>query len=476
MEVKPVHIRHCLLFDFDLAVSATQAHRHLRQTEGRDDPSLNTCHDWYNRFRSGERILEVRPMSGRPSEVDLDALLRLSLVEADPRATRRSLAATLLCSNAAIDNHLHSIGKTHAKRYKISFLEKEDLVELPRKSAAVDDRRMITSSRKCSRTHSTVLSPIQSLFCVNDIWGLSWPPTVFCASGYRILGEAFSIEASTFLIFFDDPIMQRGSSMPLIRATVKVLFLLDLLSIIVCGAVGGHCSTDWQSVEKQLDNEAGRGAFKCLLQPETHCGLNCQGIFMNQTFSLVIEADGCLHPPGISINVTIPSIRLISYKQTYQESSRQPIPYAYYSSKKQAIPCDDEVRRCNVTELFKCLQYETCIPLSKDGSEGECKCLLPYTVNEKGECAVVPTKPLPTTTSPLPPSAPTTPGSSTSSTNSGGILAGVFVPLLLLVLGACAFTLYRKGFCPRLRAPAGAMTLVEDPMRRGDDDDVPPVT
>jgi len=39
----------------------------------------------------------------------LDALR--SLVEADPRATTRSLAATLHCSNAAIDNHIHSIGK-----------------------------------------------------------------------------------------------------------------------------------------------------------------------------------------------------------------------------------------------------------------------------------------------------------------------------------------------------------------------------
>ena len=109
MEEKRVHIRHCLLFDFDLGVSATEAHRHLCQTEGRDAPSLNTCHYWYQPFRSGDRSLEDRPRSGRPSEVDLDAML--SLVEADPKATTRSLAATLHCSNAAINNHLHSIGK-----------------------------------------------------------------------------------------------------------------------------------------------------------------------------------------------------------------------------------------------------------------------------------------------------------------------------------------------------------------------------
>ncbi|CAG0882562.1 unnamed protein product [Darwinula stevensoni] len=109
MEEKRVHIRHCLLFDFDLGVCATQAHRHLCQTEGRDAPSLNTCHYWYNRFRSGDRSLEDRPRSRRPSEVDLDALR--SLVEADPRATTRSLATTLHCSNTAIDNHLHSIAR-----------------------------------------------------------------------------------------------------------------------------------------------------------------------------------------------------------------------------------------------------------------------------------------------------------------------------------------------------------------------------
>ncbi|CAG0896367.1 unnamed protein product [Darwinula stevensoni] len=61
MEEKRVHIRHCLLFDFDLGISATQAPRHLCQTEGRDAPSFNTCHYWYSRFRSGDRSLEDRP-------------------------------------------------------------------------------------------------------------------------------------------------------------------------------------------------------------------------------------------------------------------------------------------------------------------------------------------------------------------------------------------------------------------------------
>ncbi|CAG0896742.1 unnamed protein product [Darwinula stevensoni] len=71
MEEKRVHIRHCLLFDFDLGISATQAPRHLCQTEGRDAPSLNTCHYWYSRFRSGDRSLEDRPSGVLRTRSDL---------------------------------------------------------------------------------------------------------------------------------------------------------------------------------------------------------------------------------------------------------------------------------------------------------------------------------------------------------------------------------------------------------------------
>lgn len=109
MEEKRVHIRHCLLFEFDLGVSATEAHRHLCQTEGSDAPSVNTCHFWYQRFRAGDRSLADEPRSGRPSDVNLD-LLR-SLVEDDPRQTTRGLAAILHCSHTAVANALHSIGK-----------------------------------------------------------------------------------------------------------------------------------------------------------------------------------------------------------------------------------------------------------------------------------------------------------------------------------------------------------------------------
>jgi [histone H3]-lysine36 N-dimethyltransferase SETMAR len=112
MEEKRIHIRHCLLFEFDLGAGAPSSESlspPICQTEGPDGPSLRTCQNWYQRFRSDDRSLEDQPRSGRPLEVDLDRLR--DLIETDPRETTRNLAAVLNCSHTTIANSLHSIGK-----------------------------------------------------------------------------------------------------------------------------------------------------------------------------------------------------------------------------------------------------------------------------------------------------------------------------------------------------------------------------
>ncbi|CAF1688347.1 unnamed protein product, partial [Adineta ricciae] len=65
---------------------------------------------WFNRFKNGNLELDDLPRSGRPIEVDMDALKQL--IEEDPRLTTRCLAERLGCVHATVETHLKELGKT----------------------------------------------------------------------------------------------------------------------------------------------------------------------------------------------------------------------------------------------------------------------------------------------------------------------------------------------------------------------------
>lgn len=102
-------IRSCLLYEFKLHHSATQAAGNIRAAFGVDSVTDRTAQLWFQRFRSGDESLEDRPRSGRPSVVNEDALR--AMMEADPRQTCSELASQLGCEESTIRIHLHAIGK-----------------------------------------------------------------------------------------------------------------------------------------------------------------------------------------------------------------------------------------------------------------------------------------------------------------------------------------------------------------------------
>lgn len=107
--VSQIHLRHCILYEYQLAHTAAEATRNLCQALGAEAVSETTTRKWFTRFREGHFDLTDLPRSGRPTECDENLLL--SLIESNPRQTTRDLAATLVWSQDTVQRHLHTLGK-----------------------------------------------------------------------------------------------------------------------------------------------------------------------------------------------------------------------------------------------------------------------------------------------------------------------------------------------------------------------------
>ena len=105
----PTHIRHRILYEFQLGNSASAAARNICAALGDDAVADRTCRDWFKRFREGDISLEDRPRPGRPMESDIERLK--VLIEDNPRLTTRELSTMLGCNQSTIDRHLHEMGK-----------------------------------------------------------------------------------------------------------------------------------------------------------------------------------------------------------------------------------------------------------------------------------------------------------------------------------------------------------------------------
>jgi len=106
---KSAHLRHVLLYEFNLGKNAAQAARNINSVYGKGFISESTAQRWYSRFRSNDFSLEDATRSGRPSDFDEDKLS--SLIDQNGYQTVAELAEHMECDPATVSRHLKSMGK-----------------------------------------------------------------------------------------------------------------------------------------------------------------------------------------------------------------------------------------------------------------------------------------------------------------------------------------------------------------------------
>ena len=99
-----VLLRHC----WKKGQSARAAAKEICDVEGEGAMSKSTAASWFKRFQDGDMSVEDRPHTGRPSELDDEALFQA--VQEEPEASVRSLSDALDYHNSTIDRHLQRLG------------------------------------------------------------------------------------------------------------------------------------------------------------------------------------------------------------------------------------------------------------------------------------------------------------------------------------------------------------------------------
>ncbi|XP_035232950.1 histone-lysine N-methyltransferase SETMAR-like [Stegodyphus dumicola] len=91
MEVSKVLVQSCLLYDFNVGLSAAESSRQVCQAFGDDGVNKQTTRQWFQKFRSGDMSFSDAPRSGWPQALNDEALK--AAIENDSSQTCGELVA-----------------------------------------------------------------------------------------------------------------------------------------------------------------------------------------------------------------------------------------------------------------------------------------------------------------------------------------------------------------------------------------------
>ncbi|GFS90743.1 histone-lysine N-methyltransferase SETMAR [Trichonephila clavipes] len=110
MSVNKVHLRHCILYEFQREINASVACKNLCVVFEKDIGNVRalSCQRWFSKFRAGDLSLQESDQSGRPSKIDNDVLR--SMLENNPHLTSREIAEEFGIHRTAVEDYIKSLG------------------------------------------------------------------------------------------------------------------------------------------------------------------------------------------------------------------------------------------------------------------------------------------------------------------------------------------------------------------------------